>query len=207
MAVTLRATKGSALTHTELDANFTSESIGEPKGAAAASDGQMYIADGAGSGAFEDNSGNVHGDAIIASNTTATAITAAVDATLATDSDYVKVTAGWSLAHARGVTLNVDEIVVPVSGTYFITFWADILVPLTNNFVGVKYAINDTAPYSTRKVIAQSQSTSDFINLSASGVVASLSANDTLSVYVAGTKTDNLIVQEAGLIAMLLHET
>ena len=53
MAVILRATKGSALTHSELDANFTSESIGEPKGAAAASTNEAYLADGAGSGAWE----------------------------------------------------------------------------------------------------------------------------------------------------------
>jgi len=178
----------------------------EPKGVAAASLGQMYIADGVGSGAWEDNTGNTHGDAIITSNTTVTAVTAAVDATLATDSDYVKITAAWTLAHGENVTLSTDKIVVGVGGTYFITFWADVLVPLTNNFIGIKYAVNDTPPYSSRKVIGQSQSTSDFLNLSASGVVASLSANDTLSVYIAATKTDSLIVQEAGLIAILLHE-
>lgn len=207
MAVTLRATKGSALTHSELDANFTSESIGEPKGVGAAEAGQVHIADGAGSGSWEYNLGNVHADAIIASNTTVSAVTAASDVTLATDSDYIKVVAGWSLAHARNMTLNVDELVIGVAGEYFITFWADIKVPLNNNFVGVKYAINDTTPYSNRKVIAQSSTTNDFLNLSASGIVASLSVNDTLSIYIAGTKSDNLVVQEAGLIAFMLHET
>ena len=207
MAVTLRATKGSALTHSELDANFTSESVGETKGTAAASAGQIHITDGAGSAAWEYNLGNCHGDAIISSNTTVTAVTAAADTTLATDSDYVKVTAGWSLAHARNMTLNVDELVVAVAGEYFITFWADVKVPLNNNFVGVKYSINDTIPYSNRKVISQSSTTNDFLNLSASGIVAGLSVNDTLSVYIAGTKSDNLVVQEAGLIAFLLHET
>ncbi len=52
MAVLLRATKGSALTHTELDANFTSQSIGEPKGISGADANEVYIADGAGSGAW-----------------------------------------------------------------------------------------------------------------------------------------------------------
>ena len=206
MAVTLRATKGSALTHSELDANFTSESIGEPKGVGAASEGQLLIADGAGGSSWKHDLTNTHGDAIIAGNTTLTAVTAAVDASLATDSDYVKVTAGWSLAHGKQVTLNVDELVFPIAGEYFITFWADIKVPTTNNFVAIKYAVNDTPPYSNRKIITQSSSTNDYVNLAASGIVTSIGTNDTLSVYVAATKSDNLIVQEAGLIAFLLHE-
>ena len=179
----------------------------EPKGVAAASSGQLLVADGVGGSSWKHDLTNTHGDAIITSNTTATAVTAAVDAALATDSDYVKVTAGWSLAHGKQVSLNVDELVFPIAGEYFITFWADVKVPLTNNFVGIKYAVNDTPPYSNRKVIAQSQSTNDYLNLSASGIVTSLGTNATLSVYIASTKTDNLVVQEAGLIAFLLHET
>ena len=178
----------------------------EPKGVAAAASGQLLVADGVGGSAWKHDLTNTHGDAIIASNTTATAVTAASDASLATDSDYVKITAGWSLAHGVQVTLNVDELVFPIPGEYFITFWADVKVPLNNNFVGIKYAINDTPPFATRKIISQSASAADYLNLSASGIITGLSANDTLSVYIAATKTDNLIVQEAGLIAFLLHE-
>jgi len=177
----------------------------EPKGIASAASGQIYMADGASSGVWRSNGFNVHGDLIISSNTTATNTTAATDSTLATDSDYVKITAGWSLAHGEGITLNVDEMVVPEDGDYFITFWADVKTPTTNNFVGVKYSINDTTPYSTRKIIAQSQSANDYLNLSGSGIVVSLSANDTISMYIASTKTDALIVQEAGLVGFLMH--
>jgi len=186
--------------------DITDPELHEPKGAAAASAGQLLVADGVGGSSWAHDLTNTHGDAIIASNTTATAVTAAIDNTLATDSDYVKITSGWSLAHGIQVSLNVDELVFPIGGDYFITFWADVKVPLTNNFIGIKYAINDTAPYANRKIIAQSQSTSDYLNLAASGIVTNLSANDTLSMYIAATKTDNLIVQEAGLIAFLLHE-
>ena len=181
---------------------LTGSDLHEPKGASTASVGQLLVADGAGGTSWVHDLTNTHADAIISSNTTATAVTAAVDTTLATDSDYVKVTAGWSLAHGIQITLNVDELVFPIGGDYFITFWADVKVPLTNNFV----AINDTPPYSNRKIIAQSSSTSDYLNLAASGIVTNLSSNDTLSMYIAATKTDNLIVQEAGLIAFLLHE-
>jgi len=188
---------------TEHDAILDPE-IHEPKGVAAASAHQTYHANGAGSGAWKDNLHNVHGDVIITSNATATSTTAAVDATLATDSDYVKIIAGWTAAHLESITLNVDEIVVPIAGDYFITFWADVKVPLNNNFVGIKYAINDSTPYSSRKLIAQSTTANDYLNLAGSGIVASLSANDTISIYVASTKSDSLIVQEAGLVAFLL---
>lgn len=72
MVVTLRATKGSALSHAETDANFTSESIGEPKGAAAASANEVYLADGASSGSFQP--AWPHGGTSIAGNATATTI-------------------------------------------------------------------------------------------------------------------------------------
>lgn len=186
---------------------LTTTDLHEPKGAVTAAANKVYVSDGLGSGAWEHTTHSVHGDMIIAGSTTATAVPIAVDATLSTDSDYVKVVADWTLAHGENVTMNTDEMVIGVAGTYFITFWADVKVPTNNNFIGIKYAINDTAPYSTRKVIGQSVSINDYLNLAAGGVVGSLSVNDTLSVYIAGTKADNLIVQEAGLIAILLHET
>ena len=143
---------------------------------------------------------------IIVNNSTATAVTAAADATLNTDPDYVKITAGWSLAHGENVTFNTDELVFPTTGVYFINFWADIKVPSTNNFVGIKYALNDTAPYSSRKILAQSQSANDYLNIAGMGVVTTANPNDTLSMYVAASKTDNLVVEEAGLVVILLHE-
>jgi hypothetical protein len=163
------------------------------------------LSDGAASGAWSDNILNTHADAVIESSATATAVTAAADSTLATDSDYVKITAGWSLAHGDNITLNTDELVVSVAGDYYVAFWASIKVPTINNFVGIKYAVNDTTPYSTRKIIAQSQTANDYLNLAGMGILVSLSANDTISVYAAGTKTDNLVVQEAGLVAYLIH--
>jgi len=185
--------------------NIVDPEIHEPKGVAAASLNQIYLADGAGSGAWKNNLTTTHGDAIITGNTTATATSAAADSTLSTDSDYVKITAGWPLAHGQGITLNVDEIVVPVAGDYHISFWADVKTPKNNNFVGVKYAVNDTAPFSSRKIIAQSTTVNDYLNISGMGIVVSLSANDTLSMYIASTQSDSLIVQEAGLVAFLIH--
>jgi len=177
----------------------------EPKSISRAGLNQIYMADGAGSGSWKDTAMNTHGDMIITGSTTATVTSAASDATLATDSDYVKITAGWSLAHGDGVTLNTDELVVSTAGDYFVSFWADVKIPKNNNFIGIKYAINDTVPYATRKIISQSTTVNDYLNVAGMGIVVSLSANDTISMYIASTQADSLIVQEAGLVAMLIH--
>lgn len=142
---------------------------------------------------------------VIQANATATAVTAAADATLSTDSDYKKITAGWATGHVVGISFSTDKLVVPVAGDYYISFWATVKVPTLNNFIGIKYAINDVAPYSTRKIVEQAATANDYKNMSASGIIASLAANDTISVYIAGTKADNLEVQEAGLTVMLIH--
>ena len=178
----------------------------EPKGADTAAVGTIYVADGAGGGVWEHTSNSVHGDMVITSGAVATVVAAAADATLNTDTDYVKVTAGWALGHMDGLTFNTDEIVVPVGGEYEIAFWADILVPKNNNFVGIKYAVNDTAPYSGRKIIAQSTTVNDYLNMSGFGIVTSLSPLDTLSIYVACSQADSVIIQEAGLLVKLLDE-
>lgn len=177
----------------------------EVKGAAGASNRQILVANGAGSTTFQDNSMTAHAEMAIINNVIATAVPAATDTTLNTDSDYRKITAGWTQTHGAGIVFNVDELQVPVDGHYHFQFWATLKVPLINNFVGVKYAVNDTPPYSLQKIKSQSVTANDYRNLFATGYAA-LNANDTVSLYLAGTKADNLVVEEAGLVMYLGHE-
>jgi hypothetical protein len=142
----------------------------------------------------------------ITNNATATTVVAAGDATLNTDADYVKVTAGWAGSHASGITFSTDKLVVSVDGDYELKFWCSIKVPSTNNFIGIKYAINDAVPYSAQKIVSQSTTTNDYRNLFASGMIT-LTAGQTLSVYVAGSKNDNLVFEEAGMQVKLIHES
>lgn len=183
----------------------TDPEIHEPKGISAAADGQVYVADGIGAGDWLDNIHNVHADMEITGNTTAIAVTAATDSTLATDSDYTKVSTGWTLLHGDGITFNVDELVVPVAGDYEVTFWASLQIASNNTTVGVKYAVNDTTPYSARKVLQRSDAANDITNMSATGMVAGLVASDTISVYIAADVTGNVTIKEAGLIVKLIH--
>jgi hypothetical protein len=181
-----------------------SDGLHEPKGVSGASIDQIYVATGTGTGAWKDSTISQHGDMLITNNATATAVVAAVDPTLNTDTDYVKVTAGWVAGHESGVTFSTDKLVAAVTGDYKFTFWASVKIPLNNNFIGFKYAINDTTPYSLQKLISQSATTNDYRNMFGSAIVT-LNASDTVSVYIAGSKTDNLIVEEAGAQMLLIH--
>lgn len=177
----------------------------QPKGAATADTKTVLVADGLGGTSWERQQLSDHAQMAVINNATATVVAAAVDSTLNTDTDYVKITAGWSQTHGVGITFNVDELVVPVDGHYQIHFWADVLIPTINNFVGIKYAVNDTAPYSTQKIKSQSSTANDYRNLSGSGYLT-LTAGDTVSVYIAASKADNLVVEEAGMVLYLAHE-
>jgi hypothetical protein len=177
----------------------------EPKGAASATLNELYVADGAGGGAFRKTSLASHAQMVLTNNVAVTAVVAAVDPTLNTDTDYVKITAGWASSHVAGITFNVDELVADVSGDYMINFWAAVKIPNTNSFTALKYAIDDTPPYSLQKIVTQSSTANDYRNIFASGIVT-LTVGQTVSVYTASSKTNNLVYEEAGLQMTLIHE-
>lgn len=184
---------------------ITDPEIHEAKGTSTATNRQVLVADGAGSASWQDTVLSNHAEMSITNNATATAVTAAVDATLNTDTDYTKVTAGWASVHVEGMTFNVDELVATVAGDYRVDFWCSVKVALNNNFIGLKYAVNDTAPYSTQKIKTQSVTINDYRNMFASGIVT-LTVGQTISMYVAASKTDSLTFEEAGMQVSLLHE-
>lgn len=178
----------------------------EPKGAAAANADQMYIADGAGSGAFKDNAHNTHAEMAIIAKSQAFTPTGT---NITDDANYIKITAAslWESVHADNVTFNVDELAVGAAGDYFISTWISFSTAAAAGSVfGIRYAINDTTPYSTRTLIGSKNSTgTDRITLSATGIVTSLAAQDTISLYIASDVTTNLTITDAGLTAFLLH--
>lgn len=180
----------------------------EPKGASTATAGQIWVADGAGSGAFSNTTYNAHGQMSINANTTAKAMTAAVDATLATNTDYVKMTGAafpWSLYYQHGIVFNTDKFTLTYPGYYIISFWGTFQIAAINTFIGVKYAINDTAPYSTQKLITQATTANDNKTLGATSIIGPVNANDTLSLYLASTNTTNVTLKDAGLVVNYLH--
>ena len=186
---------------------LTGGDLHEPKGVATANAGDIYIADGLGSGAWKQTGFSVHGEMVIINNTTAETTPTAVDATFNTDSDYAKVVTGWTAGHLDLITFNIDELVIPTAGDYEIHAWADIQLPSNNQKVAIKYAINDTTPYSSRKLIATSGAANDIVNVAGSAYVSGLIVSDTISIYIATDKATDPIILEAGIVCKLIHET
>ena len=189
---------------------LTGASLHEPKGASTATSGQIYTANGLGSGVWKDTVGAVHGQMEIVGNTTGLATTAAVDTTLNTDTDYSKVTGLWSAPTSTtnvGIVFSVDKIIVPDTGTYELSFWGSFTSP-NSSITGFKFAINDVAPYSVPKIKRSSTASTDWGVLAAQSLV-DLSANDIISMYYANTVTNatGIVIEDATLILTLVSET
>lgn len=199
----------------------------EPKGAAGASADEIYVADGVGSGSFSipeienmststanvgetfiaDGSGGgswkleqAYGEMQILQNSTAIALTAAVDGSLYTTSDYTKITGIWAAGVVDGITYATDELTVPTTGVYHLAGWANTQSSVNNVLVGVKYAVNGTvlpsavAPTLRRKI----GTGTDIGAVSGIGLVQ-LTAGDVVSLYVACDSNANITIPDAGI--------
>jgi len=164
------------------------------------------VSDGAASGAFQDSMYNVHGQMVITGNTTAKTLVAAADTTLNTDAQYSKLTgasAPWANQYSDGVTFATDHITLTNAGYYMVSFWASFTIASINNFVGFKYALDTTL--STQKLVTQAATANDRRNVSATSIVGPVTANQQLSMYIAGTIGTNITMTDCGLMVAYLH--
>ena len=178
----------------------------EPKGASTASTGQIWTSDGAASGSFKNTITNCHGQMVITGNTTAKTLVAAADATLNTNTDYAKLTgasAPWADSYSDNVTFTTDHLTLISPGYYMVSFWASFTIASVNNFVGFKYALDSTL--STQKIVTQAATASDRRNVSATSIIGPVTANQALSLYVAGTIGTNITMTDCGLMVAYLH--
>ena len=221
-------------------ANIIDSQRHEPKGASTASVNTIYSSDGAGSGVWAkvgskhlvgltgdagnnnlklvtDGSGGfitrtnvAYGSMTITANTNAISLTAAVDGTLNTNSDYVLLTgtgAPWVSENLKGITFNTNRLIVPVTGIYKLDLWSTITGWPTNAAkVSVKYRISG-GTYSTRHPVAKAPSVAtDPGELTGFGHIA-LVANDFLQLYVASSTTGGLIFQDLNTTLTLVEQT
>ena len=182
---------------------ITDPNIHEPKGITTALNGQMYVADGGGSGDWKFTSGHAYGELYISNNSTAQTLAAA------SGTAVLNPASAWQANGFQNVTLTPASgtITLPQAGEYQLNFWAvfetaSISSGAAYNFF---YALNGTP--GTRKVYAKKTSNGvDTLHVHATGFVAA-SANDIVSMFVGGDGTSsgtNIIIKEAGLSALLI---
>lgn len=177
--------------------------IHEPKGVSTASIQKVYVADGAGSGAWTLSAGAAHAEIYIVAGSVATALPAA--------SAYVKINpaAMWvgGLANINTTTPANGEITLVTAGHYEVAFWVSFNT--ASLAAGTKYtfqfAINGVL--STRTLSVQKNTAGvDGLTAAAQGFV-SATAGQLLTIHVAGDATSsgtNITILNAGFTCNLL---
>jgi len=164
----------------------------EPKAVSTATSGDVYQADGVGSGSWSglQNASKVdYARVVIVGNTTAQALTTAVDSTLHTASDYVAITASLLTEDINsGITFNANhDFVIATTGIYSLEGWASISTSLINNTIALAFAVNGVAQVVGKPVIKTKLKTSGDIspvagfglfNIPAGAVVSPVLADD-----------------------------
>lgn len=180
----------------------------EPKDINTAAIGTAYIADGAGSGDWKSIA--AYGSMVITNNSTNFPLTAVADTTFNTASQFTLLTgtgAPWASETLFGMTFNTNRLIVPVTGVYLINLWMNILgFPSTTSKVAIRYRINGTGAFSTRKPTIKSAVASDVSPLVGHGLVE-LNAGDYIQLYVASDTTGNLLIGDANNLLQLVRQT
>ena len=183
--------------------DITGDNIHEPKGASTALDGQVYRADGTGSGDWVFPAGHAYGELFIEAGATAQTLPAA------SATAKLNPTGEWTTNGSANVTLSAANgtITILQAGEYQLNFYitfttAAVAAGARYNF---HYAVNGTP--STRKlVVAKVSNGADTIHISGTGF-ANLAANDVVSIYVGGDATSSssaITPLEAGLNLSLI---
>ena len=160
-----------------------------------------------GVGGFKFLADGQYGDMVITTNTNTFTMTAAVDPTLNTNSDYVLFTgtgAPWAAHLNTGVTFSTDRLTVSANGIYRVDFWGTISqFPSNTAKVAVKHRINGTTLVARHPTV-KSNSAGDSGNLNGFGLVQ-LNAGDYLQLMVASTASGGLIIADANLTVSLVE--
>lgn len=182
---------------------ITDPNIHEPKGASTASAGQVYVADGAGSGNWRTPGGGDYAEIYITGGTVATALPAA--------SAYTKINpqAKWQAGESSGATSTPanGELVLTNAGTYLIEFWCafDTAAIAAGAEYYFKYGVNGAL--STRILSTQKNTAGvDRVSLAAHGIIVA-TAGTLLTIHVAGDGTSSgtdMTVIDSGLAAILI---
>lgn len=138
-----------------------------------------------------------YGQINISNNSTTLAVTAAVDPTLATNSDYDQVIGIWdAIPHGfnNGVTQQASSFTMARKGVYRIAMWSSVTTSVNNSNVAFKFAVNGVINLQ-RRPRAFIGSANDRKNVSAHGF-AELNAGDVITLWVACDKTANVLIED-----------
>lgn len=139
-----------------------------------------------------------YGQRAITQNATVTAMTAAVDATLSTNSDYIQITGIFNATpdgENSGVTQQTNTFTIALAGVYRIEVWASVSTSVNNTQLALKFGINGTIGLGRRPKLFI-RNVAEVHTLGAFGY-HHFDAGDVISLWVASDKTCNLTFEDA----------
>lgn len=140
---------------------------------------------------------NDYGQRAISLNTTGIAITAAVDGTLATNTDYIQVTGIWNAPPDgvnSGITQQTNSFTIAKSGDYRVEFWATVTSNTNNTQVAFKFAVNGVIGLQRRPKIFM-RNTTERHSGSAFGYTH-FNAGDVVTLWIASTITATVTIED-----------
>ena len=180
---------------------LTGNELHEPKGASTALSGQVYVANGAGSGAWKAAGGSVYGSTYFTLNTNATAIASSLT--------YVTLDPStWVESATNGVTFSTDRFIVPSNGVYEVSMNVSFLGGGggAGNIYNFAFAVNDVAVVASAKL--RRQTSSGDIGSGSSSLILPLTALDEVSIQIQNESgTNNPTISEASFSIVQLLET
>lgn len=143
-------------------------------------------------------SGVHYGGRTVTGNASAIAKVAAVDPTLASNTDYTQVTSIFSAlpdGALRGITQQANSITIARAGVYSLDFWASLQSSANNTILAFKVAVNGTI-VSLRRPRAKMDTANAVYAIAASGLLQ-LAAGAVVTLWFATSVNCNVIISDA----------
>lgn len=181
---------------------LTGTELHEPKGIATATLGDVYVANGSGSGTWSVPGGAVYGEMAITNNVTTVALV---------DSGYTKIDTGiWTAGQVEGVTYNASNYLeILTAGVYEISFWSSFTYSVNSTVVTFKFSTDDTVNSLSSRSLSRKVGIGTDVGAVAASSFAPLSVGDKLSLFatVDSGNSGNITIANAGFTATLLKAT
>ena len=138
-----------------------------------------------------------YGQRSAARNTTAIAMTAAADSTLATDGDYRQVTGIFTATpdgENSGITQQTNSFTINRAGVYRIEFWACARAAHNNTQIAFKFGVNGILGTPRRPKIFMRGAGE--VHSGAAFGYAHFDAGDVLTLWIASTNTTGVVIED-----------
>lgn len=216
--------------------DITDPNIHEPKGISTSTINRVYIANGSGSGTWSkvkintleglEGDNNIEGRHLVSSGTgtfkldngprygtmgivnniTPFNVTAALDPTFNTPSQFVVFTgsgAPWINEFSSGITFNTDRLIAPVKGVYKLEVYFNVGgFPTNTAKLAIRYLLNGTT-YSLRKPTIKASGAGDENQITGFGLL-NMNTNDYIQLTVASDATGQILIKDANIVLQLV---